>query len=406
MSYDLSSMLNASRPGASTATESPTTGNWWETTDLFRAIWDAAGDALALSDPEGIVLAANPAYYELYGYSAEEVLGRHFAIIFPEDAREWAAAEYKATFARPEIAPTVENAIRRKDGMLRTVETRYGFLTEQGRRTAMLSMIRDVTHRVQTQEEHIRLLRREQTASAQAADALRARDEVFSLVTHDLKNPLTAIKGLAQLLTRQAGRAPGLEEPARKKLVQGLEQIDGLATKMTAQINGLLDLGRRAPDAAPDLAAGPTDLVALARRKVEELDRVTPQHTIRFTATAPELVGAWDAAALERVLDNLLSNAIKYSPAGGPIEVEVDRAQEPPPACAVLAVCDHGIGIPAADLPHIFDRYRRAGNVGSEIAGTGLGLAAVRQIVEQHGGSIQVASEEGAGPTFTVRLPL
>jgi signal transduction histidine kinase len=280
----------------------------------------------------------------------------------------------------------------------------------QGKRAALLSMIRDVTHRVQTQEEHIQLLRREQAASAQAADALRARDEIFSLVTHDLKNPLTAIKGLAQLLKRQAGRAPELEDATRKKLVQGLEQIDGLATKMTGQINSLLDLARRAPGLPPDLAAGPTDLVALAARKVEELDRVTPQHTIQWKAGVPELVGTWDAAGLERVLDNLLSNAIKYSPAGGTIQVEVARVDEPglvpPCAWATLVVSDGGIGIPAADLPHIFDRYRRAQNVGAEIAGTGLGLAAVRQIVEQHGGRIQVASEEGVGTAFTVLLPL
>src|SRR5215217_1759082 len=152
MSYDLSSMLAASRTGVSNVTDPQTPGNWWETTDLFRMVWDAAADALALSDPQGIVLAANPAYYQLYGYTPEEVLGQHIAVIFPQDVRVWAAAEYAATFARQEIPPAVETMIRRKDGTVRTVETRYGFVAPQGERIAMLSMIRDVSHRVQLQE--------------------------------------------------------------------------------------------------------------------------------------------------------------------------------------------------------------------------------------------------------------
>jgi signal transduction histidine kinase len=120
-------------------------------------------------------------------------------------------------------------------------------------------------------------------------------------------------------------------------------------------------------------------------------------------AAEPGLVGSWDVRRLERVLANLLENAVKYSPDGGEIVVRV--ARDDADSTAVLQVADTGVGIPAADLPHVFERFYRAGNVG-EIQGTGIGLAGVRQIVEQHAGSIAVESCPGIGSTFTVRLPL
>jgi signal transduction histidine kinase len=120
----------------------------------------------------------------------------------------------------------------------------------------------------------------------------------------------------------------------------------------------------------------------------------------------PALFGDWDAARLGRVLANLLANAIKYSPQGGPITVDLKREEMDAGAFAVLAVRDQGLGIPAEDLPRIFEPFQRARNVVGRIGGSGLGLASVRQIVEQHGGTIAVTSEGGAGSTFTVRLPL
>jgi signal transduction histidine kinase len=122
--------------------------------------------------------------------------------------------------------------------------------------------------------------------------------------------------------------------------------------------------------------------------------------------TERELVGVWDPARLGRVLDNLLSNAVKYSPAGGKVTVSVAREQQAGNNWAVMRVRDQGVGIPAADQPHIFERFRRGANVVGRIAGTGIGLAGASQIVQQHGGSIEVSSQESRGSTFIVRLPL
>jgi signal transduction histidine kinase len=144
------------------------------------------------------------------------------------------------------------------------------------------------------------------------------------------------------------------------------------------------------------------------------------------------LVGQWDTPRIERVVANLLSNAVKYNLKGGEIEVRVTRtegelpeqavgikerpegqgvargAEEEGISCpyAVLVVRDMGIGIPEEELPYIFDWFRRGANVSERFGGAGIGLANVLQIVEQHGGSIAVESQEDIGSTFTVRLPL
>jgi signal transduction histidine kinase len=108
---------------------------------------------------------------------------------------------------------------------------------------------------------------------------------------------------------------------------------------------------------------------------------------------------------MRRVVENLLNNAIKYSPDGGRITLAVDCDAINGAPAGRLTVSDEGVGIPERDRPHIFKRFRRGGNVRG-IAGTGIGLAAARQIIIQHGGTIDVASTEGAGSRFTIRLPL
>jgi signal transduction histidine kinase len=110
---------------------------------------------------------------------------------------------------------------------------------------------------------------------------------------------------------------------------------------------------------------------------------------------------------MRRVLNNLLSNAIKYSPAGGEILVRACTVlSADDPERLVIEVADHGIGVPAADLPHIFERHHRGGNAVASASGSGLGLAGVLAIVQQHGGSVEVESEEGVGTTFRLYVPV
>jgi PAS domain S-box-containing protein/excisionase family DNA binding protein len=237
----------------------------------------------------------------------------------------------------------------------------------------------------------------------QTQAAVQMRDEFLGIVSHDLKTPITGLLGYAQLLRRELDRADG---PRSDRLGQGLAQMEVTTRKMAAMIDELLDVTRLELGQPLALERALTDLVALAEQVAAEHRPAAPQHTIRVEAAVPRLLGWWDAGRLERVLDNLLSNAIKYSPNGGEIVVEVTRVEEATGEWAVVTVRDDGIGIPAADLPRIFERFHRGANVAGRIGGVGLGLAGVRQVVEQHGGTVTVDSREGEGSTFTVRLPL
>jgi len=237
----------------------------------------------------------------------------------------------------------------------------------------------------------------------QAQDAISGRDELLSIVSHDLKNPLGAIKGYAQLLARMAKRPDTLKT---EQLIDGLTKIDETSTRMTHLINELLSVVRLQMGQQLELDCEPMDIIALARQVVSAHQQTTQRHKLQLTTDLSELIGQWDASHLERVFANLLTNAIKYSPEGGAILVEITQQQRNDLPHAVIAFADHGLGIPASDLPYIFEQFRRAGNVTRQIKGSGIGLSSAHQIIEQHGGSITVESTEGQGSIFTVWLPL
>jgi signal transduction histidine kinase len=234
--------------------------------------------------------------------------------------------------------------------------------------------------------------------------AVHTRDEFLAAAAHDLKTPLALTKGLAQLLARRVRR---MNVEGGDSLMDGLQRIDASVDRMTSLIEELLDLGRLQLGRPLELELRPTDLAALARQAVADQQPNAPDHHFNVHVPAEGLVGTWDPVRLRRVLDNLLSNAVKYSPRGGEIEVtvELEPGEGPSAAMAVLRVSDQGVGIPADDLPHIFERFRRGANVGL-IQGTGIGLGVAHRIVEQHGGTISAQSTEGAGSTFMVRVPL
>jgi signal transduction histidine kinase len=191
-----------------------------------------------------------------------------------------------------------------------------------------------------------------------------------------------------------------------ERLATVLRTIDAAATRMGAEIDGLLDVTRVSLGRTLELERESTDLVALVRRVAAEQQVSSDTHQIAVSSDTPELHGDWDRGRVERAVANLLTNAIKYSPDGGPISVTISREDDASGTFAVLSVVDRGVGIPAADLPHVFEHFRRASNVPGSVPGTGMGLAAVHQIVEQHGGTVSVTSRVGEGSTFVIRLPL
>lgn len=235
------------------------------------------------------------------------------------------------------------------------------------------------------------------TSLSELQAAIRVRDEFLAILSHDLRNPLSVIKLKVQALQRKAALT-GLTDPG---WLDHLRAINKQAEIMLDLMEELLDLANVQAGKPMALRLARTELRALCQAAIGDCQATTDQHRVTLRPGA-EVHGPFDEIRLLRVLANLLSNAVKYSPEGGEIAVQVEQEGD---GWVLIRVRDQGIGIPAADLPHIFERFHRAANAG-QASGSGVGLASAMAIVEQHGGSIRAESQEGEGATFVVRLPL
>lgn len=235
-----------------------------------------------------------------------------------------------------------------------------------------------------------------EAALDRAQRAVSTRDELISLVSHDLKNPLnTMVLGIAIL-----------EDEVGKEGREILEKMARQSHRMNKLIDELIDAALLHAGMPIGLVLQETDLVGLTRAVAEEYRERAPDHRIEVRSAPESLVGTWDPKRIDRVVDNLLSNAVKYSPGGGRVQIELEEDRAGGASWALLRITDDGIGIGTNDLARVFQWYSRGDNaLRTSIPGTGIGLAGIRDIVEQHGGSISVESEEGHGSTFTVRLP-
>lgn len=232
--------------------------------------------------------------------------------------------------------------------------------------------------------------------TAELRHALATRDDFLASAAHDLRNPLSAVRGAADLLERTLERG----EVPRERLVASVAHIQSASRRIAGMLDAFLDLAQLQLGRPLELKKELQDTAALAREAVAHAQQASTRHRVRLAAPQ-ELMAVVDGARLQRVMDNLVGNAMKYSPEGG--EVDVDLHEES--AQVVFRVRDRGIGIPASEVEAVFERFRRGSNVAGRFSGTGIGLAGARQIVEQHGGSVEVTSALGSGSTFTVRLP-
>jgi signal transduction histidine kinase len=224
------------------------------------------------------------------------------------------------------------------------------------------------------------------------------KNDFLLTATHDLRTPLTSLKGTAQLLARHAARP----EPDLERIRQGLAQIDAQATRMATLITALLDASR--------LRLGRFEITPTPTQFRTVLDRVVsrfePTIAPRIRVHAPPdsmRTGQWDATRLEEVLENLLSNAVKFSPPDSPIVVQVAATTQ----ALTVAIRDYGRGLDSNECSRVFDRFYRSPSLaGEQIDGSGLGLYIVHGIVEAHGGHIWAASPgRDQGCTFQFTLP-
>jgi two-component system sensor histidine kinase KdpD len=233
--------------------------------------------------------------------------------------------------------------------------------------------------------ERVRLAAQAEHAQA-LQDAHRAKDAVLASVSHDLRTPLTTIKGLAHEIAAAGDTRAGA--------------IESEADRLNAMVAKVLDLSRIASGAAvTDIAANDAeDLVGAAAQRVSSL---LGTRELRIDIAEPSLVGRFDFAQTLRALVNLIENAAKYSPAQSPIDLRVDRRD----AQLVFEVADRGAGVPAAEADRIFERFYRQPGVSPDVGGAGLGLSIARGIAEAEGGSVTYTTRADGGSVFTLTVP-
>ncbi|MBV9787564.1 MAG: HAMP domain-containing histidine kinase, partial [Chloroflexi bacterium] len=245
--------------------------------------------------------------------------------------------------------------------------------------------------------ERSRLYAAEQQARSAAQEAVHLRDAFLSIASHELKTPVTALLGYVDLLQRRA-----VQNGAQERDLRSIRIIHDQAWRLTNLIGSLLDISR-IETGQLRLDPAPLDLRALVEQIIGEMEPVFERYTFRYDLPIEALIVDGDAVRLEQVLHNLFQNATRYSPAGGTVTIRLWREDQ----IVRLSVTDQGIGIPESALPHIFQRFFRAHTGDTHrISGLGIGLYVVKEIVELHGGVVEVASVEGVGSTFTVSLPL
>jgi signal transduction histidine kinase len=255
-----------------------------------------------------------------------------------------------------------------------------------------LALAQELTRRAALAIDNARLYR-------EAQDAVRTREEFLSIASHELKTPLTTVKGYGQILGRLL-RRPTIDT---KRLIRLADQLQDQLARFEILIADLLDVSR-IQQRGLELRPEPADLVALVRTVLNRFEYpAEPQVQHVFTIRGPErLEGVWDPDRLDQVLTNLISNAVKYSPDGGEILITIEMREGDQ---VELAVHDQGIGIPEDEQGELFRPFARSETVQRAISGVGLGLYISQQIIGRHGGRIWLESEPGTGSRFAVLMP-
>jgi two-component system sensor histidine kinase MprB len=237
---------------------------------------------------------------------------------------------------------------------------------------------------VEGDDEIGRLARSFNTTLEALESSVASQRQLVADASHELRTPLSSLRTNVQVLARANELPPG----ERERLVHDLElELD----ELTALVGDVVELARGAQPDGIDQSLRLDELTAAC---VEKAQRRAPY--TRFDTRLEPLVVRGDPGRLGRAIDNLLDNAVKWNPPDEPIEVVVDGS--------TLSVRDHGAGIPADDLPKVFDRFYRAAGA-RQLPGSGLGLAIVRQVAEAHGATASATNETGGGARFTLSFP-
>jgi PAS domain S-box-containing protein len=353
---------------------------------LVRSVLDSLPDAMVIIDSSGNILFANHQVAALFGYASSEIVGGPVEVLLPERFRQRHVGHRKGYTSNVRVRPMgagLELYATRKDGTEFPVEISLSPIT-QGSDMLVAAAIRDVSERKRVQQAL-------EDARRDAERANIAKSRFLATASHDLRQPLQALGLLNGALRRMVTDADCRDV---------LEQQDQAVDAMSRLLNALLDISKL-ESGAIKLELTDFEVAAPFEEMRREFGSVAASKGLSFSVDTPHECVHSDPALVGQLLRNLLSNAIKYTPEGR-VELHCTRRGD----VIDIEVRDSGVGIPADQLPLIFDEFYQVGvNPNSSRDGYGLGLSIVQRIARLLGIAINVESQPGKGSVFSFRLP-
>jgi PAS domain S-box-containing protein len=346
--------------------------------EQLRAVADTAIDAIVSADSRGKITYFNKAAEEIFGYSANEVIGESLTVLMPERfhaAHRRGFERYLSTGEAHVIGTRVELEGRRKDGAEFPLELALSCWNAGGE-TFFTGMLRDIEERRRAEE------------ALRQSDALKTA--LLRTVSHDLRSPLTAI-----VAAGESSASPNIDLDGRRELAS---VIVGEGVRLSRLVDKLLDLSRLQGGAAAPRQVS-CSIEEIIETALDQMPATGPEFELEFDSTLPSVLA--DATQLERAFVNLFENALRYA-GSEPVQVTAKASDQQ----LIVRVTDRGPGIPDADREQIFEPFYRAREGEGNHHGSGLGLAIVKGFVEANGGHVWTESRAGSGATFVVELPV
>jgi hypothetical protein len=346
----------------------------------LAAIVESSDDAIVSKDLQGTIKSWNAAAERLFGYTAQEAIGRSIRMLIPAD-RQGEEDEVLAAVRRGERVDHYETVRQGKDGTQIDI-------------SLTLSPVRDASGRVIGASKIARDISLRKRAEEALAQSAKLKDEFLGLVSHELRTPIAIVVGNGDILLRHGeSLTEEQRQEALKDLVTHAERLQGI-------IENLLFLSR--VEVSEQVAAEPVQLERLAVLAVESFQRRddSRQITVSSEGATPLVMG--EPALLTVVLENLLSNAHKYSPQGAPIEIRLVNEGR---GRVELHVLDRGLGLDPDEREAVFGAFYRSNAAKTRAGGMGLGLAVCERVMVAQGGSIRAEAREDGGSDFVINLP-
>ena len=329
----------------------------------------------------------NDKFAEMLGYSRSELIGQSSQDFYADtESQEQLGAQQMSAFLKTGSFST-ERKLKRRNGESLWVQMAGRCVRDQDPDSGVIWTFLDISDRIRAEQNTLAALEKEKELS-------ELRSRFVARTSHEFRTPLATILSSAELLKYYSDRLPESEK------IDVIQTIENSVHRMTRMLDRVLLLGK--VDAQMlEFEPSTVDIPALCQSLLQDAIAQFPKGkcTVEVRLQTDLPVGQYDEKLLRHIFSNLLSNAIKYSPDGGQVLFDVKREG----STTVFTVSDQGIGIPADEIPHLFESFHRASNVG-DIQGTGLGLAIVKNAVELHGGNIAVNSSAGQGTQFIVRI--